>query len=112
MIRGTCFGVRSERALLDRGVKCDTVCHMNTISIRELHAATGKWVRQAAVAGEVHVTERGRIVARLVPAKTLPPAPYFAARKLTAAYRKHARFMKGGTDATAIVSEDRDRGVS
>lgn len=85
---------------------------MNTISIRELHAATGKWVRQAALSGEVHVTERGRIVARLVPAKTLPPAPYFAGRKLTAAYRKQARFLCGGTDATASISADRDRGVS
>lgn len=52
-----------------------TVCHMTAISIRELHAATGKWVRQATLSGEVHVIERGRIVAKLVPAKAGPAAP-------------------------------------
>jgi len=51
---------------------------MKTISIRELHAATGKWVRCASV-GAVHVTERGRLVAKIVPAKEAPPQPFFAA---------------------------------
>jgi len=37
-----------------------TLSHMKTITIRELHHATGRWVRRA-VAGEVYVTERGRV---------------------------------------------------
>jgi antitoxin (DNA-binding transcriptional repressor) of toxin-antitoxin stability system len=36
---------------------------MKTITIRELHQATGRWVRRAS-AGEVYVTERGRLVAQ------------------------------------------------
>ena len=85
---------------------------MRAISIRELHAATGKWVRQAALSGEMHITERGRIVAKLMPAKALPATPYFAQRKLTSGYRKQARFLTGGLDATAMVSEDRERQTS
>jgi len=85
---------------------------MKAITIRELHTSTVKWVRQAALSGELHVTERGRIVAKLMPAKALPATPYFAQRKLTPAYRKQARFLTGGRDATAMVSEDRDRPTS
>jgi len=85
---------------------------MRAITIRELHMATGKWVRQATLSGEVHVTERGRIVAKLMPAKPLPATPYFARRKLTPAYRKQARFLIGGQDATVMVSKERDRPVS
>ena len=50
---------------------------MKTISIRELHQATGRWVRQAQ-AGEVYVTERGRLIARIVAASPLPAQPFFA----------------------------------
>jgi antitoxin (DNA-binding transcriptional repressor) of toxin-antitoxin stability system len=45
---------------------CHTV-HMKTISIRELHLKTGRWVRHAAVRGPVIVTDRGRRVASLQP---------------------------------------------
>jgi antitoxin (DNA-binding transcriptional repressor) of toxin-antitoxin stability system len=85
---------------------------MKAITIRELHAATGKWVRQAAVSGGLHVTERGRIVAKLVPASPVPTTPYFARRKLTAAFRRNARHLVGGQDSTRGISEDRDRTVS
>jgi prevent-host-death family protein len=84
---------------------------MKTISIRELHAATGKWVRRAA-AGEVLVTERGRLVAKIVPAAPVPIEPYFARRKFTRAFLTRRGHFKGGTDATQIISEDRDREIS
>jgi antitoxin (DNA-binding transcriptional repressor) of toxin-antitoxin stability system len=45
---------------------CDNV-HMKTISIRELHLDTGRWVRHAASQGGVVVTDRGRRVAALQP---------------------------------------------
>jgi antitoxin (DNA-binding transcriptional repressor) of toxin-antitoxin stability system len=38
---------------------------MKTISIRELHLETGRWVRHAASRGPVVVTDRGRRVAAL-----------------------------------------------
>jgi antitoxin (DNA-binding transcriptional repressor) of toxin-antitoxin stability system len=40
---------------------------MKTISIRELHLETGRWVRHAASGGRVVVTDRGRQVAALQP---------------------------------------------
>ena len=41
---------------------------MKTVSIRELHLHTGKWVREASIAREpVVVLDRGRPTARLVP---------------------------------------------
>ena len=45
---------------------CHTV-HMKTISIRELHLKTGRWVRHAASGGPIVVTDRGRHVAALHP---------------------------------------------
>ena len=43
------------------------MCDMKTISIRELHLQTGRWVRHAASRGPVVVTDRGRRVAALQP---------------------------------------------
>ena len=40
---------------------------MKTISIRELHLKTGRWVRHAASHGPIVVTDRGRHVASLQP---------------------------------------------
>jgi len=84
---------------------------MKVITIRELHAATGKWVRRATALGELHVTERGRVVAKLLPAAPLPAEPHFARRKLTRAFRVAQRFMTGGTDATTAISDERDHAV-
>jgi prevent-host-death family protein len=86
---------------------------MKTISIRDLHEKTGQYIRGAAQAGEIFVTDRGRTVAKIVPQLEPQEPPYFARRKLTAAFRK---LMKGGklgigTDSTRIVSDDRDRRV-
>jgi prevent-host-death family protein len=43
---------------------------MKTISIRELHLETGRWVRHAASRGPIVVTDRGRNVAALQPFDT------------------------------------------
>ena len=82
--------------------------HMKTITIRELHQATGRWVRRAA-AGEVLVTERGRLIARIVPAKPLPAKPFFANPKFSRAFLAQRKHLRGGTDSTQTISEDRDR---
>lgn len=79
---------------------------MKSVTIRQLHDETGRWVRAAAAAGELVVTERGKIVAKIVPAAGLPPRPYFARRKLTRAFRIAA--LSGGTDATIGISRERD----
>ena len=103
-------GWRSKLDVLLHVPQCDTMSHMKTISIRELHEATGRWVRRAR-AGEVYVTERGRLVAKIVPASPLPAKPYFANPKFTSAFRAQRKYLRGGTDSTDIISEERDRQV-
>ena len=79
---------------------------MKSISIRELHQATGQWVRKAAHFGEVQVTERGKVVAKLLPATPQPSVPYFSRRNLVSSFR--AARLSGGTDATIGISAERD----
>jgi antitoxin (DNA-binding transcriptional repressor) of toxin-antitoxin stability system len=50
-----------------RAVVDNVNVRMKTISIRELHLNTGRWVRHAAGRGPVVVTDRGRCVAALQP---------------------------------------------
>jgi antitoxin (DNA-binding transcriptional repressor) of toxin-antitoxin stability system len=45
---------------------------MKTISIRELHLKTGRWVRHAASHEPVAVTDRGRRIAALQPFDATP----------------------------------------
>ena len=63
-------------------------------------------MRRAKQLGELAVTERGRVVARIVPAAEPPPQPYFARRRLLPSFR--AAKLVGGTDATAGISQERD----
>lgn len=84
--------------------------HMKTITIRELHEATGRWVRRAR-AGEVYVTERGRLVAKIVPASPVPAKPFFANPKFTQGFLAQRKHLHGGTDSTDIISEERDREI-
>ena len=86
------------------------MCHMRKITIRELHEATGRWVRRASAA-EVYVTERGRILAKIVPARPLPAKPFFACPKFTRAFLAQRKYLRGGTDSTDLISEARDREV-
>lgn len=81
--------------------------HMKTITIRELHQATGRWVRRAS-AGGLYVTERGRLVAKIVPASPLPVKPFFANPKFTRAFLAHRKHLRGGTDSTQAISEERN----
>lgn len=83
---------------------------MKTITIRELHQSTGRWVRQA-LAGEVYVTERGRLIAKIVPASPLPSQPFFANPTYTRAFFRERARLRGGTDSTEIIGEDRGREI-
>ena len=78
---------------------------MREISIRKLHEATGKFVREAASEPYV-VTDRGRPVAVLGPVTDLPKGTPFAKRRLLPAL---ARMKKIRGDSTRDISEDRDR---
>lgn len=84
---------------------------MKTVSIRELHEKTGEYVRKVAETGEIYVTDRGKTIAKIVPQQPEHEVPYFARRKLTPAFKKIMHKLKGGTDSTVIISEDRDRPI-
>jgi antitoxin (DNA-binding transcriptional repressor) of toxin-antitoxin stability system len=82
---------------------------MKSITLRELHEATGKWVRRAAALGALQVTERGRPVARIIPEKARPERPYFGRRVLVPAYRRVLPRLQGGPDSTLGIAEERER---
>lgn len=79
---------------------------MKTVSIRELHTRTGHYVRRAATE-PISVTDRGRTVARLVPASE-PTGVSFANRRLRPGFRKLQAVPLTGTDSGKLISEDRD----
>jgi prevent-host-death family protein len=82
---------------------------MKTISIRELHARTGAWVRKAVDLGAITVTERGRPLVRLEPVSDAGRTNPFRARRLRPGYARLRGKLGGGTDSTVIVSDDRER---
>ncbi len=87
---------------------------MKSISIRELHEKTGDWIRRAEQHGEIYVTDRGRMVARIVPHAGQAGKPYFSRRAVSRAFRRlmDQGKLRGGTDSTHGISADRDRVVS
>lgn len=79
--------------------------HMRTISIRELHLDTGRWVRDAAAQGPVVITDRGRPIAALQafdPAYKGAPLP-----KREAAIRARGRMPVDSVVYQAEIREDR-----
>jgi prevent-host-death family protein len=83
---------------------------MKTVTIRELHAHTGKVVREAAHHGDIQVTDNGLALVKIVPVIDTHEVPYFARRKLTRALAKLDKRQRSGrgTDATQAISEDRE----
>ncbi len=85
---------------------------MKTVTIRELHIRTGNVVRQASRHGEIRVTDRGRVVAKIVPEAEPPEVPYFARRRYVSPEIKRlietGRLGRGGTESTIAISEDRE----
>jgi len=83
---------------------------MKTVSLRELHLNTGRWVRLAARQEEVRVSERGRVVARIVPEPEPARVPYFARRVESTEFRRLAARgrLTRGRDSTLGITEDRE----
>jgi antitoxin (DNA-binding transcriptional repressor) of toxin-antitoxin stability system len=59
----------------------------------------------------VNVTERGRLIAKIVPARPSPAKPFFARPRFTRAFLSHRKNLSGGVDSTKLISEDRDREI-
>jgi antitoxin (DNA-binding transcriptional repressor) of toxin-antitoxin stability system len=85
---------------------------MKTISIRELHERTGAWVRKAVELGAITVTERGKPIVRLEAVADNRPTNPFRERRLRPGYARLRGKLRGGTDTTTIISEDRDRSAA
>jgi prevent-host-death family protein len=83
---------------------------MKVITIRELHAKTGQWIRQASRHGQILVTDHGRTVAKIVPEADARETPFFARRKPSPAFQKLVKSgkLRGGMNSTPAISEDRD----
>ncbi|MGN6593425.1 MAG: type II toxin-antitoxin system Phd/YefM family antitoxin [Terriglobales bacterium] len=77
---------------------------MRSISIRELHINTGRWVRHAARHGAVVVTDRGRVVARLQPHSAADLGRPLPDRETAIRSRSRLR-----TDSADAVAADRER---
>ena len=74
---------------------------VRTISIKQLHAETGRWVR-AAKSGPVRVTDRGEVAAVLVTESAANLArPVLPGRNLS-------KMPRVPVDSTTYISEERD----
>ena len=83
--------------------------HMKEISIRELHRATGAWVRNARRHGSILVRDRNVPVAMLVPVTEAPAVHLFESWKPLKKFADILERRVWGTPVEEIVSEDRDR---
>ncbi len=81
---------------------------MKTISIKELHARTGHWLRQVAGEEEVVVTERGRPIARMLPPDPPERPNPFRTRKLLPGVARLLDRPLGGASSTEMISQGRD----
>lgn len=81
---------------------------MKTITLRELHANTGKWARRAAVE-DITLTDRGVPIAKVVALHKGPAQKTWANRTLRPGYAAlmKAGKLKTGGDSTVYISEDR-----
>lgn len=57
------------------------------------------------------MTEHGRLVAKIVAASPLPSKPFFAHPRFTRAFLAQRKHLRGGTDSTKTISEERNRQV-
>jgi antitoxin (DNA-binding transcriptional repressor) of toxin-antitoxin stability system len=78
---------------------------MRSITIRELHLQTGRWVRHAATKGAVVITDRGHRVAALLPVDAATVGQPLPDRE--AKIQRRARIP---VDSGGYISEMRDRG--
>jgi len=78
---------------------------MKTISIRELHLNTGRWVRHAASRERIVVTDRGRRVAAIQPCDSSSTGRPLPNRE--AAIRKRSKIPVDSSVYQSELREDR-----
>jgi prevent-host-death family protein len=80
--------------------------HMTKITIRDLHMKTGEWVRKAAEAGAVIVSDHGRPVAKLVGFTAKDQETLFGQRPLVKGFSTMRRVNH---DSSRYLAQDRSR---
>ena len=86
---------------------------MTTITIKELHARTGEWVRKAGQTGEITVTDRGHPIAviqpmAVKPVTVSPSLNLWLNRKMSPELEALQERLIEGIDSTQMASEMRD----
>ena len=79
---------------------------MTKITIRDLHMKTGEWVRKAADAGGIIVSDRGQPVAKLLAFSGSDQGIPFGRRPLLKGFATMPRINH---DSTRYLSQDRSR---
>jgi prevent-host-death family protein len=86
-----------------------------TVTVRQLHARTGHYLRKASAKQRIIVTDNGKPIVELIPlAPEADEVPYFALRKFRPAFKKMMEagafnMPTGKRDITDLISEDRDQ---
>ena len=83
------------------------------VSVRELHARTGHYIRKAAGRQRVIVTDHGKPIAELAPFRQERETPFFARRVLRPDFQKASeagafRPSAQHRDITELISEGRN----
>ncbi len=70
------------------------MCYMERIGVRELRQNASRYLDRVAAGETIEVTQRGRLVARLVPAATDPWAAMIAAGEVVPASSPHSAALE------------------
>lgn len=97
---------RTRNRKIDYARKMCHIEHMITISIRELHNKTGKWIRSASQDQKIIVTERGQPIATIGPFSSNEMGTPFSKRREISAFKK---LPKVHSDSSRLISDDRNR---
>ncbi len=98
--------MKSVEGVIDAPFNLCHTEHMMTISIRELHMETGKWIRNAARDQKIVVTERGHPIATIGPFSADDVGTPFSKRRETGAFKNLPTVE---SESERLVSDDRDR---
>ena len=89
------------------------MCYVERIGVRELRQNASRYLERVAAGETIEVTQRGHLVARLVPAAADPWAAMVAAGEVVPAQLSHSRVLeaaprRGATRLSEVLAELRE----
>ena len=89
------------------------MCYVERIGVRELRQNASRYLERVAAGETIEVTQRGHLVARLVPAAADPWAAMIAAGEVVPARLPHSRVLeaaprRGATRLSQVLAELRE----